>query len=337
MLNLITYFFLGGCKHAVAFLMWLHRRSEEPSPTETECYWKKSKLSGVGTNLKFMTVEDFGAPPAKRLHNISPPGSFLNAVIAQATAKCSSMQLLKHFNKKKSVSDLSMHQLILDFLPTGKQTANEFCKFAKAKIDRSLCKEACEATKDQCNSKLWHELRYGRLTASRIYEAARCKTAEGSLVESLTGRLQIRETEAMKRGKNLEKKVLEALEEKVNIKFTSTGLLLSPDNPIIGASPDAISDEMVVEIKCPSTLKAVNTYVKNGVISNKCNSQIQLQMHLFEKKKGIFCVTDPAFEINKEISVYYVEYDREYIEQIINAAEMFWCDNVFPILIKSIK
>ncbi|KAL4718156.1 hypothetical protein ACJJTC_003371 [Scirpophaga incertulas] len=24
---------LGGCKHAVAFLMWVHRRSEEPSCT----------------------------------------------------------------------------------------------------------------------------------------------------------------------------------------------------------------------------------------------------------------------------------------------------------------
>ncbi|KAL4704504.1 hypothetical protein ACJJTC_007623 [Scirpophaga incertulas] len=24
----------GGCKHSVAFLTWLHRRSEEPSPTE---------------------------------------------------------------------------------------------------------------------------------------------------------------------------------------------------------------------------------------------------------------------------------------------------------------
>ncbi|KAK4885500.1 hypothetical protein RN001_001771 [Aquatica leii] len=25
---------LGLCKHAIAFMMWLHRRSEEPSPTE---------------------------------------------------------------------------------------------------------------------------------------------------------------------------------------------------------------------------------------------------------------------------------------------------------------
>ncbi|CAG9762581.1 unnamed protein product [Ceutorhynchus assimilis] len=28
----------GGCKHSVAFLMWLHRRSEEPAPTAVSCY-----------------------------------------------------------------------------------------------------------------------------------------------------------------------------------------------------------------------------------------------------------------------------------------------------------
>ncbi|XP_011696468.1 PREDICTED: uncharacterized protein LOC105455110 [Wasmannia auropunctata] len=27
----------GGCKHAIAFLMWIHRRSEEPEPTESFC------------------------------------------------------------------------------------------------------------------------------------------------------------------------------------------------------------------------------------------------------------------------------------------------------------
>ena len=36
----------GGCKHAIAFLMWLHRRSEEPATTAVKCYWKKSTLSG---------------------------------------------------------------------------------------------------------------------------------------------------------------------------------------------------------------------------------------------------------------------------------------------------
>ncbi|VVC89749.1 unnamed protein product [Leptidea sinapis] len=30
----------GGCKHAMAFLMWIHRRSEDPSCTSIECYWR---------------------------------------------------------------------------------------------------------------------------------------------------------------------------------------------------------------------------------------------------------------------------------------------------------
>ncbi|KAL4710149.1 hypothetical protein ACJJTC_006446 [Scirpophaga incertulas] len=48
----------GGCKHAIAFLMWVHRRSEEPSCTSIECYWKKSKLSRVGSSLKYLTAKE---------------------------------------------------------------------------------------------------------------------------------------------------------------------------------------------------------------------------------------------------------------------------------------
>ncbi|KAI4468042.1 hypothetical protein MML48_2g00016748 [Holotrichia oblita] len=35
----------GGCKHCIAFLMWLHRRSEEPAPTTVTCYWKSQFCS----------------------------------------------------------------------------------------------------------------------------------------------------------------------------------------------------------------------------------------------------------------------------------------------------
>ncbi|KAJ8913304.1 hypothetical protein NQ315_010971 [Exocentrus adspersus] len=42
----------GGCKHEVAFLMWLHRRSEEPSPTEKMCYWKKIQIIIGSDNRK---------------------------------------------------------------------------------------------------------------------------------------------------------------------------------------------------------------------------------------------------------------------------------------------
>lgn len=53
----IICFFLGGCKHAIAFLMWCNRRFESPSPTEVECYWKKSVLSAVGNTNKFITTK----------------------------------------------------------------------------------------------------------------------------------------------------------------------------------------------------------------------------------------------------------------------------------------
>ncbi|KAF5277320.1 hypothetical protein FQR65_LT16010 [Abscondita terminalis] len=55
----------SGCKHAVAALMWVHRLSEEPSPTECQCYWRKPKLSAVGTSIKFVTVKDFGGIPVQ--------------------------------------------------------------------------------------------------------------------------------------------------------------------------------------------------------------------------------------------------------------------------------
>lgn len=47
----------GGCKHALALLMWTHRRSEDPTPTEVACYWRKSRLSGIGTVIKYIEAE----------------------------------------------------------------------------------------------------------------------------------------------------------------------------------------------------------------------------------------------------------------------------------------
>ncbi|KAF9787692.1 hypothetical protein SFRURICE_003177 [Spodoptera frugiperda] len=44
----------GGCKHAAALLLWLHRRSEEPSITSITCYWKKTKLSICTSRKSFI-------------------------------------------------------------------------------------------------------------------------------------------------------------------------------------------------------------------------------------------------------------------------------------------
>lgn len=71
---------------------------------------------------------------------------------------------------------LSLHQLLIDFCETEKSTADEFIEFASSQMSYELCQEAEIKTRDQSNNVLWYELRYGRITTSKIYEAAHCKT-----------------------------------------------------------------------------------------------------------------------------------------------------------------
>lgn len=49
--------FFGGCKHAVAFSMGIHRHTEGTACTSIECYWKIPTLFNVGTTLKYITAQ----------------------------------------------------------------------------------------------------------------------------------------------------------------------------------------------------------------------------------------------------------------------------------------
>lgn len=72
----------GGCKHSIAFLMWLHRRSEEPAPTTVVCYWKKPVMSQIGSNIKYIKSVDVCKPFKKPKVKILPSDNFLDDVIA---------------------------------------------------------------------------------------------------------------------------------------------------------------------------------------------------------------------------------------------------------------
>lgn len=75
----------------------------------------------------------------------------------------------------------------------------------------------------------------------------------------------------------------------MNIKFNKTGILLCKQHPVIGASPDAISDDYVVEIKCPTSKKSASRYLtRDDQITAKYNAQLQLQMYIAKKIKDYF-------------------------------------------------
>ena len=81
-----------------------------------------------------------------------------------------------------------------------------------------------------------------------MFDVSRCQTKSGSLVDLMLG-AKLRQSPAMERGIRLEQQVLAKVEALKQTKFQRCGLLLSPDFPFFGASPDGINEDCVVEIK----------------------------------------------------------------------------------------
>ncbi|KAF2881747.1 hypothetical protein ILUMI_24444 [Ignelater luminosus] len=222
--------------------MWLHRRSEEPEPTATVCYWKKATLSQVGTNLKFLRVTDIKKPV--KTYDLLNSDIFFKNVVEELKKRQCNTQLSPHCFPLKSYKDYSLHQIMLKFIKTGQSSADDFISFAKNEMFVEGCAEIAKITRSQSESKLWYELRF--------YEIADCKTGNGTLVEQIIGASKSINNEAMERGRRLEKEVVQELEKKWSIRSDNCALLLHPQYPIIGASPDAVGSDFVIEI-----LKAV--------------------------------------------------------------------------------
>ncbi|XP_008213224.1 uncharacterized protein LOC103317369 [Nasonia vitripennis] len=187
----------GGCKHAVAILMWLHRRSSEPSPTEVKCYSRKSVLSAAVTSVKYKTAQEINGYETPLDESKLDNSNFLSKIVKHAEEKQLDSQLSRHCFKLKEreVLALSLHQLLIDFMSTGKSSADDFIAFASSRMDDRLCKEAEMRTRDQSDNVLWYKLRYGRITASKLYEAAHCKTGDGSFVRTVIGAAKVFDTQ----------------------------------------------------------------------------------------------------------------------------------------------
>lgn len=159
-------------------------------------------------------------------------------------------------------------------------TAEQFIKYLKDTISDSNCKFIEAETMLQGKIPLWFKVRYGRITASIFYEAAKCQTIDGSLLKRILGANRKIETPAMARGKALEDAVLKELIAKEKLTTARTcGMYLNKEHSIFGASPDAITNTHVIEIKCPYKASTIKNYLDGqGAIAAKPLMQIQLQM-----------------------------------------------------------
>lgn len=324
----------GGCKHAICFAMWLIKRTEEPSVTSVTCYWAKPKLSEAVTQDKCVLAKEIGK---RRLPAVMlDPSLRLPVFLEECKNRRLNNSLFTNYNTEcETLNKYSIFQIMLAFIQCDQNhTYENFKTYCEEKLSLEVITEIEEQTRGQAECTLWHTLKQGRLSASKIYEATRCKT-DGVLVKTILGGYKVPETKAIKRGKLLEKEVLKAIETDLKIKLHPCGFKLI--TPIIGASPDGVCDNFTLEIKCPSREKTVENYVKDGIVTPKCKAQIQLQMHSFHKKKAMFCVADPMFENNKKYSCHWLYYDKLYIEKLLLEGEMFWKMYIFDKMLNNAK
>lgn len=139
--------------------MWIHRKSENPSVTEVECYWRRSSLASVGISKKYIDLKELGKTDVVDTH-LSDNSSFLKAVIDEAKEKQLDSQLSRHnfiLDNRKLMS-LSIHQLLLNFCEKGSSSANDFLEYASKEMSEDSCRMAEELTRDQSDTQIWHEL-----------------------------------------------------------------------------------------------------------------------------------------------------------------------------------
>jgi putative phage-type endonuclease len=222
-------------------------------------------------------------------------------------------------------AELTMKKLMKSFNGTE---AHEFLTHCSQKMVYGLCDAAQVLTVEQADTELWHELRLGRITASRIHQASRCKTMHGSLYESIMGK-RGGFSFAMERGINLEDSVFDVVKNEFN-GLEKSGLLLNSQYPHLGASPDGIHEDFVLEIKCPYNQNTHASYVDAKKLQKKYMAQIQLQMHLAGKTKALLAVADTNFGRNKRITKVWIDFDEAYTAKLMEDAFEYWISAVYP-------
>ncbi|KAL3269073.1 hypothetical protein HHI36_008156 [Cryptolaemus montrouzieri] len=156
-----------------------------------------------------------------------------------------------------------------------------------------------------------------------MHEAAQCQTKDGSLVEEVFGAVTFKETAAIKRGNALEKYVVDEVSRVKNLKIKGSGLFLNNKWPMPGASPDGNTDDYVVEIKCPYKQNTVRQYYNNGKLGKKYYAQMQTQMQITRKSKGLFGIAHVNFETSKNIDVHEVLYNENYCDNLVEKCVTF--------------
>lgn len=183
-------------------------------------------------------------------------------------------------------------------------------------------------------SQEWHQLRAGKVTASRIADMmARTKTGYGAsranymaqlLAERLTGVVEDSYTNAaMQWGLDTEPFARSAYEFYQDAVVDAAEFVAHPMIPMSGASPDGlVGDDGLVEIKCPNTATHIDTLL-GGSVPGKYVMQMQWQMACTNRAWCDFVSFDPRMPEEHRLFVRRIMRDNSEIANLETEVRTF--------------
>lgn len=131
--------------------------------------------------------------------------------------------------------------------------------------------------------------------------------------------------------------VIKSEEKQIKCKIRKCGTFIAPDFPTFGTSPECITEDHVIEVKCPSEEKYIRNYVMNKIVVANLKVQLHLQMLCAVKKEGLFCGASPDFESSRNVEIYNIKYDKGFLNALIAKAQKNYKNFVYLKLLNTVQ
>lgn len=182
----------------------------------------------------------------------------------------------------------------------------------------------------------WHQVRLGKLTASKIADAtAKIKTGEAAsrrnyraqlVAERMTGMSQgvdLSNNKAVQWGNDAEPLARAAFEAETGQFVTEIGFIDHPSIELAGCSPDGLLDaDGVIEIKCPNTATHIE-YLKANAVPSDYRKQIVWQLACTRRKYAMFVSYDPRMDAGNQLMIVRFEPTPDEIAELEAEARVF--------------
>ena len=220
-------------------------------------------------------------------------------------------------------------------------------KLNMSTIERNIV-ERKTVLQSECGE--WMEKRRNLLTASWFGRVCKKRptTNCGSLVKAMLYGRALSHVASIKYGRDHEQLAIDQLSRQENISIERCGLFIHSEISFFGASPDGISDNKIIEIKCPSSASGLS--VDEAILKGKINFwkkdkfnnmninkrhnwyfQIQGQLEIVDKDE---CILGIWTGVDHAIKTIHIRRDVEFWETcMVEKLKSFYLDCILPELI----